>query len=127
MENHAEIKDKCDGLETRLDEIAADIRNLPFDYKLVDVYSNIDGEMYDIYEWYDSAKDTIQRYLKEKEAIEKRIRELDIKTKTLNNEVQNLKLQEFSRARHGGSYSQLHCNHIFEIFTERNIFRAHIS
>ena len=109
-EFHAEIKDKCDGLETRLDEIASDIRNLPFDYKLVDVYSNIDEEIYDIYEWYDSAKDTIQRYLKEKEAIEKRIRELDIKTKTLNHEVQNLKLQEFSRARHGGSYSQLHCN-----------------
>ena len=110
MENHAEIKDNCDGLETRLDEIASDIRNLPFDYKLVDIYSNIDGELYDIYEWYDSAKDTIQRYLKEKEAIERRLKELDVHTKSLNNHVQNLKLQEFSRVRHGGSYSQLPSN-----------------
>ncbi len=42
MENHAEIKDKCDGLETRLDEIAVDIRDLLFDYKIVETYSAID-------------------------------------------------------------------------------------
>jgi hypothetical protein len=60
MENHAEIKDKCDGLETRLDEIAADIRDLPFNYKTVEVYSEIDGEIHEIYEWYDSAKVIIQ-------------------------------------------------------------------
>ena len=107
MENHAEIKDKCDGLETRLDEIAADIRDLPFDYKIVDKYTSIDDEMYQIYEWYEKEKDVIQRYMKEKAAIEKRIQELDKASKSLNNEVQNLKLREFSRVRHGGSYSQL--------------------
>ena len=107
-ELHAEIKDKCDGLETRLDEIAADIRDLPFNYKTVEAYSEIDGEIQEIYEWYDSAKVIIKRYLKEKEAIERRLKELDVHTKSLNNHVQSLKLQEFSRARHGGSYSQLH-------------------
>lgn len=107
-EFHAEIKDKCDGLETRLDEIAADIRDLPFNYKIVEVYSGIDDEMNDIYEWYDSTKVIIKRYLKEKEAIERRLVELDVHTKSLNNHVQRLKLQEFSHARHGGSYSQLH-------------------
>ena len=107
MENHSEIKDKCDGLETRLDEIAADIRDLPFDYKIVETYTSIDDEVYQIYEWYENAKETIQRYMKEKAAIERRLGELDKVSKSLNNTVQNLKLQEFSRVRHGGSYSQL--------------------
>ena len=110
MENHAEIKDKCDGLETRLDEIAADIRDLPFDYKIVETYSSIDEEMYEIYEWYEKARGVLQHYLKEKEAIETRLQELDLKSKSLNNTVQNLKLQAVSRVRHGGSYSQLSCN-----------------
>jgi hypothetical protein len=44
MESHAEIKDKCDGLDSRMDEIAADIRDLPFDYKIVEKYSHIDEE-----------------------------------------------------------------------------------
>jgi chromosome segregation ATPase len=107
MENHAEIKDKCDGLETRLDEIADDIRHLPFDYKLVDKYTNIDEEIHEIYEWYDNMKDLIKRYLAEKSVIEKRLVDLDKRSKELNNNVQNLKLQAFSRAQHGGSYSQL--------------------
>ena len=107
MESHAEIKDKCDGLETRLDEIAADIRDLPFNYRMVDRYTTIDEEVHEVREWYENMKDMIQRYLSEKTAIEKRLRELDMASKSLNNEVQNLKLQEFSRTRHGGSYSQL--------------------
>ena len=107
MENHAEIKDKCDGLETRLDEIADDIRHLPFDYKLVDKYTNIDEEIHEIYEWYDNMKGLIKRYLAEKGVIEKRLGDLDKRSKELNNNVQNLKLQAFSRAQHGGSYSQL--------------------
>ena len=110
MESHAEIKDKCDSLESRLDEIATDIRNLPFDYSLVDTYSNIDEEIYEIYEWYESMKTLINRYIQEKVAIENRLKDLDLKSKSLNNEVQNSKLQEFSRVRHGRSYSQLHCN-----------------
>ena len=107
-EFHAEIKDKCDGLETRLDEIAADIRDLPFDYRLVDRYTTIDEEMNEIQEWYEKSKEMIQRYLNERMAIENRLQKLDVHTKALNNDVQNLKLQAFSRARHGGSYSQLH-------------------
>ena len=91
MDSHADIKDKCDGLENRLDEIAADIRDLPFHYKLVDKYM-------------------FHRYTSEKQAIEKRIEELNMESKSLNNEVQNLKLQAFSRVRHGGSYSQLPSN-----------------
>jgi chromosome segregation ATPase len=107
MESHAEIKDRCDGLETRLDEIAADIRDIPFNYRVVDIYSNIDEEIHQIYEWYDSMKVIIKRYLKEKDAIERRLQDLDAHSKSLNNLVQNLKLQVFSRDRHGGSYSQL--------------------
>ena len=108
MESHAEIKDKCDGLETRLDEIAADIRDLPFDYRLVDRYTTIDEEMNEIHEWYEKSKEMIQRYLNEREAVENRLQQLDIHSKTLNNEVQNLKLQAFSRGRRRGSYSRLH-------------------
>jgi len=107
-ELHAEIKDKCDGLETRLDEIAADIRDLPFDYRLVDRYTTIDEEMNEIQEWYEKSKEVIQRYLNEREAVENRLQQLDIHSKTLNNEVQNLKLQAFSRGQHGGSYSRLY-------------------
>ena len=110
MDSHAEIKDKCDGLENRLDEIAADIRDLPFHYKLVDKYTTIDEELHEIYEWYDTMKNMFHRYTSEKQAIEKRIMELNVESRSLNNEVQNLKLQAFSRVRHGGSYSQLHCN-----------------
>lgn len=106
-EIHAEIKDKCDGLEARLDEIAADIRDLPFDFKLVEQYSHIDEEMYQIYEWYESKKKLIQDYLSEREHYENKLKELDEYSKRLNNHVQDLKLQAFSRARRGGSYSQL--------------------
>ena len=107
MENHAEIKDKCDGLETRLDEIASDIRDLPFNYKLVDKYTNIDEEMYEMRKWYEAMRDFIKRYEAEKTVVNKKLEELDRKTKELNNQVQNLKLQAFSHAQHGGSYSQL--------------------
>jgi septation ring formation regulator EzrA len=108
MENHAEIKDKCDGLETRLDEIATDIRDLPFDYKLVEKYHNIDEDVQKLYEWYDGMKTLFKRYSQEKRIVENKLEELNTKTKFLNNEVQTLKLREFSRDRHGGSYSQLH-------------------
>ena len=110
MDSHAEIKDKCDVLENRLDEIAADIRDLPFHYKLVDKYTTIDEELHEIYEWYDTMKNMFHRYTSEKQAIEKRIMELNMESRSLNNEVQNLKLQAFSRVRHGGSYSQLPSN-----------------
>jgi chaperonin cofactor prefoldin len=62
--------------------------------------------MYQIYEWYENAKETIQRYMKEKEAIERRLGELDRASKSLNNTVQDLKLQEFSRVQREGLYSR---------------------
>jgi len=108
MESHAELKDKCDGLETRLDEIAADIRDLPFDYKLISKYKDIDEDLQRLYEWYDKMKKVLQRYSQEKVLVEEKLKELNKKTKFLNNDVQSLKLQEFSHDQHGGSYSQLH-------------------
>ena len=104
MESHAELKDKCDGLETRLDEIAADIRDLPFDYKLVEKYHSIDEDVQKLYEWYDSMKKLFKRYSQEQIVVEKKLQELDKRTKFLNNEVQNLKLQEFSRGQHAYEY-----------------------
>jgi hypothetical protein len=97
MESHAEIKDRCNGLETRLDEIAADIRDIPFNYRVVHIYSNIDEEIYEIYEWYESMKTLINRYIQEKVAIENRLKDLDLESKSLNNLVQNLKSRAFSR------------------------------
>lgn len=93
MDNHVEIKDKCDDLETRMDEIANDIRHISFDYKIIDKYTNIDEEIYEIYEWYDGMKDMIKRYIQEKSAIENRLIDLDMRSKQLNNEVQNIKSQ----------------------------------
>lgn len=107
MDSHAEIKDECDGLENRLDDIATDIRDLPFHYRLVDKYTIIDEKLQEIYEWYNSMKSVIRRYEAEKEVITNKIDELSVAIRLLNNEVQNLKLQAFSHGRHGGSYSQL--------------------
>ena len=107
MENHAEIKDLCNGIDTRLNEIASDIRDIPFNYKLVDQYSHIDEDLYQIYEWYEHNKIMIDTYIKEKVAIEEKIKEIDTATRHLNNMIQNTKSQVFSRDRHGGSYSQL--------------------
>ena len=110
MENHVEIKDKCLNLETELDELAISIRTLPFDYKLVEKYSHIDEEMHEIYDWYDSMKGMISRYIQEKTVIEKKLEKLQYNTKLLNNQVQNIKSQASFRAQHGGSFSQLSCN-----------------
>jgi hypothetical protein len=104
MESHAEIKDKCDGLETRLNEIAADIRDLPFDYKLIEKYHAVDEDVQKLYEWYDGMKRVLKKYIDEKDIVENKLRELDTKTKFLNNHVQNLKLQKFSRDQHAYDY-----------------------
>ena len=52
-------------------------------------------------------KDVLKQYTQEKQIVEAKLEQLDTQTKSLNNEVQNLKLQEFSHDQHGGSYSQL--------------------
>jgi hypothetical protein len=98
-----EFKDACQGLEVRLEEMAVDIKDLPTDYKLAERFVNIDREVYEMLEWYKKVK-------REKKQMEERLKQLDKNTKFLNNDIQRVKLREFSRARHGGSYSQLHQN-----------------
>jgi len=98
-----EFKDKCQGLEVRLDEIAVDLRDLHTDYKLAERYVEIDQEVYELLEWY-------ERVEKERKKMEERVKRIDTDIKHLNNEVQSLKLQEFSRVQHGGSYSRSHQN-----------------
>lgn len=108
MEDHAEVKDKCIELETKLDEIASDIRNLPFNYKLVEKYSNIDENVQQIYDWYEKNKIILENYMKEKSIIDAKLRDLEKSTKFLNHEIQNIKMSPSTVIkRHGGSCSQL--------------------
>jgi chromosome segregation ATPase len=95
-----EFKDKCQGLEVRLEEIGVDLQELPTDYKLAERYTDIDQEVYEMLEWYERIK-------REKLTMEKHLKRVDRELRMFNNDVQNLKLREFSRAQHGGSYSQL--------------------
>jgi hypothetical protein len=95
-----EFKDSCKGLDVRSEEIAVDLRDLPTDYKLAERYMEIDQEIYEMLEWYERVK-------KERIQMEERLKRTDRDLKFLNNDVQRLKLREFSRAQHGGSYSQL--------------------
>jgi hypothetical protein len=95
-----EFKDSCKGLDVRSEEIAADLRDLPTDYKLAERYMEIDQEIYEMLEWYERVK-------KERIQMEERLKRTDRDLKFLNNDVQRLKLREFSRAQHGGLYSQL--------------------
>ena len=98
-----EFKDACQGLEVRLEEMAVDIKDLPTDYKLAERFVNIDREVYEMLEWYKKIK-------REKKQMEERLKQLDKNTKFLNNDIQRVKLREFSHDQHGGSYSQLHQN-----------------
>jgi len=107
MENHAEIKDKCDDLECRLEQLASDIRDLPFNYKITERYSHIDEELFNVYEWYEKHREMLKQYQEERVKYIETLKQLDTFTKNLNNEIQNTKSQAFFRARHGGSYSQL--------------------
>jgi len=111
IDAHAEFKDTCQELETRIDEIAVDLRNLPTDYKLAEKYADIDREICEVSEWYDTKKREIinihERYWNERNAMEARVSKINDDIKKFNNQVQTLKLREFSHAQHGGSYSQL--------------------
>jgi hypothetical protein len=42
INEHAEFKDACQELETRIEEIANDIQCFPTDYKLAEKYIKID-------------------------------------------------------------------------------------
>jgi hypothetical protein len=49
-------------------------------------------------------KKMLKRYLEEKIIVENKLKEMDTKTKFLNNIIQNLKLQEFSHGQHASEY-----------------------
>jgi DNA-binding transcriptional regulator GbsR (MarR family) len=85
-----EFKDRCKGFEVMCEEIAADLRELPTDYKIAERYSEIDQEIYEMLEWYERVK-------KEKKLMEDRMKRIDSEIRSLNNIVQNFKLREFSR------------------------------
>ena len=117
IEDHAEFKDACQDLETRIDEISDDLRKLPTDYKLIGQYSDIDKEINEVSEWYEAKRRELyiflEKYKLERKLMDVKISRIDTDLKHLNNDVQNLKLREFSRDRHGGSYSQLpHNRHL---------------
>jgi chromosome segregation ATPase len=95
-----EFKDHCQGLIVQCDEIAEDMRHLPTDYKLAERYTDIDQEIYDMLEWYEQVR-------RERKHMDGKMSRLKYKLKSLNNDVQNLKLLEFSHDQHGGSYSRL--------------------
>jgi|SRR5210317_21693 len=109
-EQHAEIKDTCQGLQTCIDEMAEDLRTLPTDYKIAERYMDIDDELNEVYEWYEERRKMFIRYEREREHVNKKLERLDTEIRRLNNDVQNLKLLEFSRAQHEASYSQLSRN-----------------
>ena len=52
INEHAEFKDVCQELETRIEEIANDIQGFPTDYKLAEKYIKIDDEICEVSEWY---------------------------------------------------------------------------
>lgn len=88
-----EFKDKCQDLEVRAEELAADLRELPTDYKLAERYTDIDQEIYDMMKWYEQIK-------KERKIMEERLQYIEREMKLLNNDVQNFKLREFSKNHH---------------------------
>ena len=92
-----EFKDSCCDLDTRIEQIAVDLRDLPIDYKLAERYTQIDQEIYEMHEWYERVK-------KERIQMEERVRRVSGNLQDLDNDVNRFKLREFSRARHGGSF-----------------------
>ena len=92
-----EFKDSCCDLDTRIEEIAVDLRDLPTDYKLAERYTQIDQEIYEMHKWYERVK-------KERIQMEERLRRVSENLQDLDNDVNRFKLREFSRARHGGSF-----------------------
>jgi chromosome segregation ATPase len=81
---------KCLGLDVRIEEIA-------------ERYTEIDQEIYEMLEWYERVK-------KERKKMEERLKRVDRDLRYLNNDVQSLKLQAFSRVQHGGLYSRVYQN-----------------
>lgn len=96
FEEHAEIRDKYQELNTKIDEIAADLSTIKIDYKLAEQYSDIDQEIYEVYLWYDEKKKMFEQYMRERSEQDEKIIKLTIKIKMLNNDVQNARLQAIS-------------------------------
>ena len=110
-EQHAEFKAAYQDLETRIDEVAEDMRKLPTDYAMVEQYNSIDKEINEVSEWYEEKRKDlflfIETYKLECKLMNVKISKIDSDIKHLNNHVQNLKLLAFSHDQHGGSYSRL--------------------
>ena len=107
MDEHVEFKDSYQDLEAKADDIAHSLSKLPIDYKLADRCAEIEFSVEDIKEWYDKRKKNFEEYESEKKFVLDKIELIDTHLKKLYNDVENLKLQEFSHDQHGGSYSQL--------------------
>jgi hypothetical protein len=107
MDEHVEFKDSYQDLEARADDIAYSLSKLPIDYKLADRCAEIEFSIEDIKEWYDKRKKKFEEYELEKKFVLDRIDSIDVQLKKLHNDVETLKLREFSHDQHGGSYSRL--------------------
>ena len=107
MDSHAEIKDKCDEIDTRVDQICNDIRQVPLYYELIDQCYDIDQQVKEISEWYDISKEYLRQYECERKIANEKLKKLDERSKVLNNAVQNIKSQASFRDRRAVSYSQL--------------------
>jgi hypothetical protein len=107
MDEHVEFKDSYQDLEARADDIAYSLSKLPIDYKLADRCAEIEFSIEDIKEWYDKRKKNFEEYELEKKFVLDRIDSIDVQLKKLHNDVETLKLREFSHDQHGGSYSRL--------------------
>lgn len=108
MDQHAEIKDKCDDLDSKIQELCVDIREVPTTYRIVHQCHEIDEQLNRIYEWYETTKEVITKYNQERERVLSDLENMENALKTLNNTVQNTKSQAFSRDRREASYSLLH-------------------
>ena len=107
MDEHVEFKDSYQDLEAKADDIAHSLSKLPIDYKLADRCAEIEFSVEDIKEWYDKRKKNFEEYESEKKLVLDKIELIDTHLKKLYNDVETLKLQEFSHDQHGGSYSRL--------------------
>ena len=103
MNNMEEFKDACQDLIVRSDEIAADLQELPTYYKLAERYVKIDQEIYEMIDWYEKTR-------KEKKIMDERMARTETNLRHINNDIQRIRLREFSRARHGELCSRPHQN-----------------
>ena len=95
-----EIKYGCLNLGMRAEDVAIILRELPTDYVFAERCVEIDREIEEILNWYNTAKC-------QKEIMEGRLKQIEHNLKILEKDVEEFKLQELSHVRHGGSYSQL--------------------